>query len=767
MNQTIPALKKAGSTLVLAIVMLSISSLIIGSVVGLTTQYSNDLKRSIARERALFLADSGIRYAFSQLKAGKDYVVSFEESQALFSDTSAYDGADWGFSSYPLINVAGKTNRLVVVGKYADLKQCIEIRCSDTAEGSQVTSIFKKAVYEGDPGSTLTFYNDDFIDGPVHAEGNIAANGSNLPYSEKDDTSDLSLDEGEGWQEAGTLQTFSGPLSLEEYNAYIDSVDSYESHFNVNGTYDPGEAFIDSEGNGVYDPGEPFTDSDGDGIYDGGDSYIDRNNNGRYDEGTDTVVDKGNGRYDAGESFTDGSGLRDNGQYDPAGGYYDSDGRWQEEYTTTERVLKKWGPWSWYVNETVTKSCADWPAEQFEDLGDGTYQPGESFVDIGNGYWDEGELFYDDRNGEYDIGTTARGSIYGMDDPAPGELEATGNNKSIKPSDLASMYYHIHRDEAAPTGAFQEWGHDVAVTSSDFDGYLLKDTSKPEHIFIRNPPTSGSTREDNETVYGRSYTPIYYTDKEGKRLRDSRGNYIRVDDYFLEDPTDSTYNSYDSSKSIDGTVNTAPMYLDVKENGNEKVYYVEGNVYIHSPRAYSMRFREPGTKITIVAKGNITISDEFYYNADYPEDINRTGMNSSVVEDAQDGLCLIALKNPNLFNAPSGNIYIGDRQFGTGGSIHSMLYAENNFVDNNVSTSGQPFISIYGNMAAGNQVAINRNESTRLDVTMDRRVNDSTLYLPGLPPPMTGDATTVAAKSESWEKVPGSWKMVLYRDLDF
>ena len=200
------------------------------------------------------------------------------------------------------------------------------------------------------------------------------------------------------------------------------------------------------------------------------------------------------------------------------------------------------------------------------------------------------------------------------------------------------------------------------------------------------------------------------------------------------------------------------MFIDVQPDANVKLYYVDGNMYIHNPKTFSMRFRQPGTRITIVAKGNITISDEFYYNADYPADLQYADMNSTVVNNPSDALCLIALKNTNCTN--SGNIYIGDKQFGTGGSIHAMLYAENDFVDNNINTVDQQYISIFGNMTAGNQVRLNREGGgstyrTRLDVTLDNRIRDGTIIVPGLPHPV-GNQRSIQLKT-AWHMVGGTW----------
>ena len=397
----------------------------------------------------------------------------------------------------------------------------------------------------------------------------------------------------------------------------------------------------------------------------------------------------------------------------------------------------------------------NWPPEVFEDSGDGNFDPGEPWVD-GNGIYDEGEQYVDDRNGIYDYGTQAYGSISGMPSPADGQEAATGGDYLISPPDLSHMYYQVSKEGARPIGAQERWGHDVAVTASDYssNGKLITDSSRPEHIFVRNVRQSPSGYgngyyRDNVggvTVRSRGYSLVY----------DDNGN--RVDDYFLEDPTESSYTYTVSEDSIDGTHYTAPSYINVKPEDNVKVYYVEGNVYLHASPTYCLKFIEPGTRITIVAKGNITISDEFYYNADYDPDLERSELDSTVAENPQDALCLIALKNPDCTD--SGNIYIGDPAHGTGGAIHAMLYAENDFIDNNLNTANQQFISIFGNMTAGNQIDLNRSGDggyrTRLDVTLDERIRNGTIVVPGLPAPV-GYQRGIQLDT-AWHLRPGTWR---------
>jgi hypothetical protein len=353
----------------------------------------------------------------------------------------------------------------------------------------------------------------------------------------------------------------------------------------------------------------------------------------------------------------------------------------------------------------------------------------------------------------------ASGTITGMGyvDPALGLRNAYGGDTVIEPPDLVSMYYAQAKSGTAPAFASEGWGHDYDVTASDYssNGHVITDDDTPEHIFVRNVPDNDP--DDGNDDYRQTYGGVSVRSRGYEPIYDDNGD--RIDDYFLEDPTDSFYHSYDSDNSIDGTAYTAPSYIHVKSEHNEKVYYVDGNVYIHGTPTWAFRFKEPGTKITIVAKGNITISDEFYYNADYDDDLDYDDIDSTIVNNASDVLCLIALENSDAPDK-SGNIYIGDSAKGTGGSIHAMMYAENNFIDNNIGGSGQAYISIYGNMAAGGSLDIHRDawDWTRLDVTLDRRLSLGTITAYGLPPAPAGSLFVGNDGNPDWEFIPGTWK---------
>ncbi len=197
-------------------------------------------------------------------------------------------------------------------------------------------------------------------------------------------------------------------------------------------------------------------------------------------------------------------------------------------------------------------------------------------------------------------------------------------------------------------------------------------------------------------------------------------------DYFLEDP----YEVVNTDPAMDGSnpyqISLSGISGEPGVNGNNKVYFIDGNLWIHNLKTFSFMFEHnlpSGIQITFVARGNIYISDNIFYD-------NAT----------MDGVALIAMKNGGVEN--SGNIYFGDPNFGTLETMNAFMYAENNFYDTNLDASGSQEILVHGNMTAGNQVLIERDfgpNHTKMTVDFDDRISIGDLDLPGLPGTIGGD----------------------------
>jgi len=153
------------------------------------------------------------------------------------------------------------------------------------------------------------------------------------------------------------------------------------------------------------------------------------------------------------------------------------------------------------------------------------------------------------------------------------------------------------------------------------------------------------------------------------------------DDYFIEP---STISSAGSKKSGGCPVNL----------GDDRVYYIDGNVWIHNKQTYGLVL---DGKATIVATGNIYICDNTEYN------------------DSESLLGLVALgqydNGDQLVNG--GNIYFGDPRYGTTYNVCGLMFAANDFLYNTDSITGESAepetgFSIYGNLGAMNHVSVNR-----------------------------------------------------------
>ncbi len=153
------------------------------------------------------------------------------------------------------------------------------------------------------------------------------------------------------------------------------------------------------------------------------------------------------------------------------------------------------------------------------------------------------------------------------------------------------------------------------------------------------------------------------------------------DDYFLEPVSVSGGGDQKSA--------TTPLHL-----GDNRVYYVDGDVWVHSPITFG--FLVDG-KVTIVATGDIHISDNIVYSD----------------SDSLLGLVALGKYDGSGTLISGGNIYFGDPRFGTMYTASALMFAADSFLYNTDAVSrdtAEPTsgFSIYGNLNALNQVSIER-----------------------------------------------------------
>ena len=272
--------------------------------------------------------------------------------------------------------------------------------------------------------------------------------------------------------------------------------------------------------------------------------------------------------------------------------------------------------------------------------------------------------------------------------------------------DIASMAYEMNHDYdvAALFAADETYGSG----SPGGDAWQLPE-SNPAHIFRKNP--SDRSSENSGTT---------------------------KDDFYLED----RFEPIGKDSNQDGT---DPWDITFTGNtGNDKVFYVDGNLWIHNSPTYSFRFKnEDGAPVraVFIVKGNVTFSDNLFYD-----------------DRDQDAAVFIAIEDPAV--PDSGNIYFGDPGGGTLEYMDAFMYAENDFEDTHLDRSGSKDVTIHGTMTAGNHVYIERDfthsdgtvSHSTLTVDFDDRIRRGVLEMNGLPTP--GGGGIDGFRLIHWQEVP-------------
>jgi hypothetical protein len=233
-----------------------------------------------------------------------------------------------------------------------------------------------------------------------------------------------------------------------------------------------------------------------------------------------------------------------------------------------------------------------------------------------------------------DIGATGNISVLGS-----ASISGSRNPNSEEPGlvDLTAMDYAVNN-----THNVSQIFQDAGVTS----GYLPAGASLRD-VFVKNPSD------------------------RGKECSSTPNN-----DYFLE-PMSATGG---------GSVKDAqtPLHL-----GNDKVYYVDGDLWVHS--LSTPGFNVDG-KVTVVATGDIHICDNIKY------------------ADTNSMLGLVALgKYDSSGNRISGgDIFFGDPRYGTMYVVSAMMFAANDFLYNSEAVFKKAAEPAAGFMVNGSFTAMNR-----------------------------------------------------------
>jgi hypothetical protein len=158
------------------------------------------------------------------------------------------------------------------------------------------------------------------------------------------------------------------------------------------------------------------------------------------------------------------------------------------------------------------------------------------------------------------------------------------------------------------------------------------------------------------------------------------------DDYFLEPIAVSGGGSDKDART--------PLHL-----GNKRIYYVDGDVWVHSLSTYG--FLVDG-QATVVATGNIHICDNIKY------------------ADSNSMLGLVALGKYDITGklVSGGNIYFGDPRYGTMYIVSAMMFAADDFLYNHDTVAqhaAEPTtgFTVIGNFAAMDKVVVERDWYTK------------------------------------------------------
>ncbi|MCP4608331.1 MAG: hypothetical protein GY845_06420 [Planctomycetes bacterium] len=241
----------------------------------------------------------------------------------------------------------------------------------------------------------------------------------------------------------------------------------------------------------------------------------------------------------------------------------------------------------------------------------------------------------------------------------PGDVDSTGKANVLDSATVSGTVTEGAASESHPSLA-------------DMD-YAVNNTHNVSKIFSDAGVDWGHLPSDNELYNVVVKNPTDRTDECKTTIGD---------DYFLEP-------AWISNEGAGPKDARTPLHT-----GDNRIFYVDGDVWIHSPKTYG--FLVDGT-VTFVVTGDIHISDNIKY-AD---------------SDSVLGLVALGRYDDSGRLLSGGNIYFGDPRYGTMYTVSALMFAADSFLYNTDSVTGDAAeptsgFSVYGNLNALNQVSIER-----------------------------------------------------------
>jgi hypothetical protein len=351
----------------------------------------------------------------------------------------------------------------------------------------------------------------------------------------------------------------------------------------------------------------------------------------------------------------------------------------------------------------------------------------------------------------------------------------------IQPGDVyGGKKLDIHQDAYIAPGATARSGGVITETSSNVDGVNYDPNANPPQTppgptqvaiqagsALNNPTTpnyntladvvyiipsdftktinadSGTASVVNYTVFNdmvndpRSMflkNPTSHNGTSGQGVVALNGDTDR-NDFFLDDmfhPGQTGPRELGSGgQNLEPNYDGPGYYIDVPSTGNNKIYYIDGNLWLHNHSTYSFQIRDQadgtGTKVTFVAKGNIYLSDNLTY-----QNLQKDAIALIAIKDARDYPDQYGNPPSSPTRESSGDLRFGDPAYGTTARFAAYMYAENDYYSYNTNNN----LYIYGNMTAGNEIKVSNGVGQNrksLVIDYDGRIQLQQLSLPGLP----------------------------------